>query len=75
MAIDRADESVAHLNNPSHPAALRLIALTIAEGKAQGKPASVCGEMSGDVSLTSLLQGMELRSSLMHPAQILAAKQ
>ena len=75
LAIDRADESVAHLYDPMHPAVLRLVALTIAEGQAQGKPVSVCGEMAGDVSLTRLLLGMGLRSFSMHPAQILAVKQ
>jgi len=75
LAIDRSDESVAHLYDPLHPAVLRLVALTIAECKAQAKPVSVCGEMAGDPSLTRLLLGMGLRSFSMHPAQILAVKQ
>jgi phosphotransferase system enzyme I (PtsI) len=75
LAIDRADESVAHLYDPMHPAVLRLVANTIAEGRAHGKQVSVCGEMAGDVSLTKLLLGMGLRSFSMHPAQILAVKQ
>jgi phosphoenolpyruvate-protein phosphotransferase (PTS system enzyme I) len=75
LAIDRADESVAHLYDPLHPAVLRLVAETIAECNAQGKGVSVCGEMAGDVSLTRLLLGMGLRSFSMHPAQILAVKQ
>ncbi len=75
LAIDRADESVAHLYDPLHPAVLRLVAQTIAECRAQGKGVSVCGEMAGDVSLTRLLLGMGLRSFSMHPAQILAVKQ
>ena len=75
LAIDRADESVAHLYDPLHPAVLRLVANTIAEGRAQGKDVSVCGEMAGDVSMTRLLLGLGLRSFSMHPAQILAVKQ
>jgi phosphotransferase system enzyme I (PtsI) len=75
LAIDRADESVAHLYDPMHPAVLRLVANTIAEGLAQEKPVSLCGEMAGDVSMTRLLLGMGLRSFSMHPAQILAVKQ
>ena len=75
LAIDRADESVAHLYDPMHPAVLRLVAGTIAACHAQGKHVSVCGEMAGDVSLTRLLLGMGLRSFSMHPAQILAVKQ
>jgi phosphotransferase system enzyme I (PtsI) len=75
LAIDRADESVAHLYDPLHPAVLQLVAGTIAECHAQGKSVSVCGEMAGDISLTRLLLGMGLRSFSMHPAQILAVKQ
>ncbi len=75
LAIDRADESVAHLYDPMHPAVLRLVAATIAECHAQGKGVSVCGEMAGDTSLTRLLLGLGLRCFSMHPAQILAVKQ
>jgi phosphotransferase system enzyme I (PtsI) len=75
LAIDRADESVAHLYDPMHPAVLRLVANTIAQAHAQGKPVSVCGEMAGDTAMTRLLLGMGLRSFSMHPAQILAVKQ
>ena len=75
LAIDRADESVAHLYDPLHPAVLNLVAQTIAECNAQGKGVSVCGEMAGDISYTRLLLGLGLRSFSMHPAQILAVKQ
>jgi phosphotransferase system enzyme I (PtsI) len=75
LAIDRADESVAHLYDPLHPAVLKLVAETIAESQLQGKGVSVCGEMAGDVTLTRLLLGLGLRSFSMHPSQILAVKQ
>jgi len=75
LAIDRADESVAHLYDPLHPAVLRLVAETISECNARGKGVSVCGEMAGDTAMTRLLLGMGLRSFSMHPAQILAVKQ
>ena len=75
LAIDRADEGVAHLYDPLHPAVLRLVADTIQECRLQGKGVSVCGEMAGDVAMTRLLLGLGLRSFSMHPAQILAVKQ
>lgn len=75
LAIDRDDESVAHLYDPCHPAVLRLVADTIAECNRQGKGVSVCGEMAGDVAFTRLLLGLGLRSFSMHPAQILTVKQ
>jgi len=75
LAIDRADEEVAHLYNPVHPAVLQLLASTIAQTRAHGKAVTVCGEMAGDVAMTRLLLGLGLRSFSMHPAQILAVKQ
>lgn len=75
LAIDRADESVAHLYDPLHPAVLQLVAQTIAECNARGKGVSVCGEMAGDIGFTRLLLGLGLRTFSMHPAQILAVKQ
>ncbi|MFD2753318.1 phosphoenolpyruvate--protein phosphotransferase [Comamonas terrae] len=75
LAIDRADEAVAHLYDPLHPAVLRLIAEVIAAADAAGKSVSVCGEMAGDAGMTRLLLGLGLRSFSMHPAQILAIKQ
>ena len=75
LAIDRADETVAHLYDPMHPAVLRLVAEVIAAANAAGKEVSVCGEMAGDVSMTRLLLGLGLRCFSMHPAQILAVKQ
>ena len=75
LAIDRADEAVAHLYDPLHPAVLRLVANVIAATHAAGKEVSICGEMAGDVSMTRLLLGMGLRSFSMHPAQILQVKQ
>jgi len=75
LAIDRADESVAHLYDPLHPAVLRLVADVIAECRVQGKGVSICGEMAGDPTFTRLLLGLGLRSFSMHPTQILAVKQ
>jgi phosphotransferase system enzyme I (PtsI) len=75
LAIDRADEAVAHLYDPWHPAVLRLVADTIAQARAAGKHVSVCGEMAGDPNFTDLLLGMGLRSFSMHPSQIATIKQ
>jgi phosphotransferase system enzyme I (PtsI) len=75
LAIDRADEHVAHLYDPWHPAVIGLIASTIAQANAAGKWVSVCGEMAGDPSFTALLLSMGLRSFSMHPRQIAAVKQ
>lgn len=75
LAIDRADEAVAHLYDPWHPAVMELIERSIRRSRARGKPVSVCGEMAGDPQFTLALLGMGLRSFSMHPAQIGSVKQ
>jgi phosphoenolpyruvate-protein phosphotransferase (PTS system enzyme I) len=75
LAIDRADEHVAHLYDPWHPAVLHLIHSVIMQANAQHKHVSVCGEMAGDPAFTELLLAMGLRSFSMHPAQIASIKQ
>jgi phosphotransferase system enzyme I (PtsI) len=75
LAIDRADDSVAHLYDPLHPAVLQLVQHTIRAGHKAGKPVSVCGEMAGDPLLTRLLLGLGLRTFSMQPASLLQVKQ
>ncbi len=75
LAIDRADDRVAHLYDPLHPAVLALLAGVIRTANQHEKPVAICGEMAGDVELTRLLLGFGLRHFSMHPAHLLAVKQ
>jgi phosphotransferase system enzyme I (PtsI) len=75
LAIDRADDRVAHLYDPLHPAVLNLLAGVIRTAQQNEKPIAVCGEMAGDVDLTRMLLGFGLRHFSMHPAHLLAVKQ
>ena len=75
LAIDRADESVAYLYDPLHPAVLRLVAGVIAAGARCGKEVSICGEMAADAALARLLLGLGLRYFSMQPTQIPHVKQ
>lgn len=75
LAIDRADESVAHLYDPWHPAVLALVASVIRQAQAASKGVSVCGEMAGDPAFTELLLAFGLRSFSMHPSQLPTIKQ
>jgi phosphotransferase system enzyme I (PtsI) len=75
LAIDRADDKVAHLYDPLHPAVLNLLAGVIRTAQQNEKPVAVCGEMAGDVELTRLLLGFGLRHFSMHPAHLLTVKQ
>ncbi|MDI9334532.1 MAG: phosphoenolpyruvate--protein phosphotransferase [Cytophagales bacterium] len=70
LAVDRADESVAHLYDAMHPAVQFLIESTIKQCNAAGKPISVCGEIAGDESHTQSLLAMGLRRFSMHPTQM-----
>jgi len=74
LAIDRTDDSIAHLYDPLHPAVIQLVAHTLNVGKRLQCPVSVCGEMAGDPRLTRLLLGLGLRSFSMHPAHLLSVK-
>ena len=74
LAIDRADNSVAHLYDPLHPAVLRLIGGVIREANAANMPVSVCGEMAGEPSMTRVLLGMGLRDFSLHFNQLLPVK-
>ncbi len=74
LAIDRADEKVAHLYDPFHPAVLQLIALTIRTAQKAGLPVAVCGEMAGDPAATRLLLGLGLREFSMQSAHVLEIK-
>lgn len=75
LAIDRADETVAHLFDPLHPGVLRLLSHIIRLAGQASIPVSVCGEMAGDTKYTRLLLGMGLRQFSMYPTQLLTVKQ
>jgi phosphoenolpyruvate-protein phosphotransferase (PTS system enzyme I) len=55
IAVDRVNERIAHLYEPTHPAIIRLIEMTVAAAHAQGIWVGVCGEMAGEITLTPLL--------------------
>ena len=61
LAIDRAEERVAHLYNPLHPAVLRLIQFSVEAALRARIPVSVCGEMAGDPRYTALFLGLGVR--------------
>jgi len=74
LAIDRNDDAVSHLYDPTHPAVLYLLWHTIKTANKAGVPVSICGEMAGDARLTRLLLGMGLRKFSMPPANLLSVK-
>jgi len=58
LAVDRLNEKIAYLYEPTHPAILRLIKMTADAGRHHGIWTGVCGEMAGDPVLTPLLLGL-----------------
>ncbi|MFT6582349.1 MAG: phosphotransferase system enzyme I (PtsI) [Alphaproteobacteria bacterium] len=75
LAIDRADEQVAHLFNPLHPAILRLIQFTTQAALRARIPVSVCGEMAGDPRYVALLLGLGVRDLSMSAPSLPQVKQ
>ncbi len=74
LAVDRIDDTVAHLYDPLHPAVLWLIAHIIQSANRAKVPVSICGEMAGDKQFTRLLLGFGLQQFSMYAAQLLNVK-
>ncbi|OJX79563.1 phosphoenolpyruvate--protein phosphotransferase [Magnetospirillum sp. 64-120] len=70
LAIDRADESVAHLYNPLHPAVLRLIQFAAEAANRARIPVGVCGEIAGDPRYAGLLLGLGIHDLSMSATNI-----
>ena len=58
LAVDRVNEKVAYLYEPTHPAILRLLKMVADAAHANDIWFGVCGEMAGDVALVPLLLGL-----------------
>ena len=62
LAVDRVNEKIAHLYEPTHPAVLRMIYQVAEAAKKYNVPCSLCGEMAGDPLYTELLLGLGVQS-------------
>jgi phosphotransferase system enzyme I (PtsI) len=60
LAVDRMNEKIAHLYEPTHPAVVRLLKMIADAAHANNIWVGVCGEMAGDVALVPLLLGLEM---------------
>ena len=75
MAAARDSDAVAELNDPRHPAVLRLIAEVAAHGAKTGRKVSLCGDAGGDPKLIEALLRAGLRALSVSPAALGAVKE
>ena len=70
MAADRMLGTVAHYQDPWHPAVLRLVAQLGAAGADAGKAVGICGEAAADPLLAVVLVGLGATTLSMTPAAL-----
>ncbi len=61
LAIDRVNERIAHLYEPTHPAVLRMLKSIIDAASQTGTELSICGEIAGDLPLAVVLVGLGMK--------------
>ena len=74
LAIDRVNERIAHLYEPTHPAVVRTLKHIVDEAHKRGVTVSVCGEMAGDPVFAPLLLGLGVDALSMSPAWLPSVK-
>jgi phosphotransferase system enzyme I (PtsI) len=70
LAVDRANQNVAYLYDPLHPAVLRALAATLQAGQRAGIPVSACGEMAGSLHGAAFLLGLGCTQLSMAPKSV-----
>lgn len=70
LAVDRVNDMVAHLYEPTHPAILRTLDAVVSSGRKAGIPVAVCGELAADPIFAPLLLGMGVTDFSMSPKSV-----
>ena len=58
IAVDRGNDHIAHLYEPTHPSIIRMIKNVVDAARRHSIWTGVCGEMAGDIQVTPLLLGL-----------------
>lgn len=75
LAVDRANEKVAHLYKPTHISILKLIRQVVLAGHARRIPVSVCGQMAATPELVPLLIGLGVDGLSISPPSVSMIKE
>ncbi len=75
LAVDRTNKDMVELYNPTDPAVLKLIHMTIQAAREKDVPVNLCGQMSSNSVYTMLLLGLGLRQFSVTPSAIPEIKQ
>lgn len=74
IAVDRLNDRVAELYQPTHPAVLRLISMSVNAARCAGIRVGICGEMASDLTLTPLMIGLGLNELSVATTQVARVK-
>ena len=70
LAVDRVNDLVANLYEPTHTAVIRTLDMVVASALKAGIPACVCGELAADPIFAPLLLGMGVTEFSMSPKSV-----
>ena len=74
LAVDRLNERVAHLYQPTHPAIIRLVDMTVRAADKESIWTGVCGEVANDLSMVPLLLGLGVTELSVAPPAVARVK-
>ncbi len=74
LAVDRMNHTIANMFDPRHPAVLRMIEMTAANGKKAGIWTGICGESAADTKLTEFYVKIGIKELSVTPSAVLELK-
>lgn len=74
LAVDRMNHTIANMFNPRHPAVLRMIEMTVTNGKNAGIWTGICGESAADTELTEFYVRIGVKELSVTPSSVLELK-